>query len=360
MNYIKTTLLAAIIGLMPIVPANAQSDKVLKEKNPEFFKTEEARRIGDQLLIWQRNTGGWPKNVDMVTPLSNQQREVIIKDKQVTDDSTIDNGATTMQMNFLARLYQQTKDEHYREAFKKGVNYILDGQYENGGWPQFWPTQRDYQVQITYNDDAIVNILNMMRDILNGKEQYAGLSDEKLNAQIEKSFKKGIECILNTQIKVDDTLTVWCQQHDRKTLYPTYARAYELPSYCSMESAAIVRFLMSLPHPDERVRRSINSAMAWFEKNKITGYRLVKIGKKGEPGADTRLVPDPKAGPLWARFYDLLNCQPFVCDRDGMPRKHLSDIGPERRNGYSWYNDRPATLYEKYEKWKNKWEKSKK
>ena len=60
MNYIKTTLLAAIIGLMPIVPANAQSDKVLKEKNPEFFKTEEARRIGDQLLIWQRNTGGWP------------------------------------------------------------------------------------------------------------------------------------------------------------------------------------------------------------------------------------------------------------------------------------------------------------
>lgn len=360
MNYMKSTLLAAIIGLMPIVPANAQSDKVLKEKNPEFFKTEEARRIGDQLLIWQRNTGGWPKNVDMVTPLSNQQREVIIKDKQVTDDSTIDNGATTMQMNFLARLYQQTKDERYREAFKKGVNYILDGQYENGGWPQFWPTQRDYQVQITYNDDAIVNILTMMRDILNGKEQYAGLSDEKLNAQIEKSFKKGIECILNTQIKVDDTLTVWCQQHDRKTLYPTYARAYELPSYCSMESAAIVRFLMSLPHPDERVRRSINSAMAWFEKNKITGYRLVKIGKKGEPGADTRLVPDPKAGPLWARFYDLLNCQPFVCDRDGMPRKHLSDIGPERRNGYSWYNDRPATLYEKYEKWKNKWEKSKK
>ena len=82
-----------------------------------------------------------------------------------------------------------------------------------------------------------------------------------------------------------------------------------------------------------------------------------KIGKKGEPGADTRLVADPNAEPLWARFYDLLNCEPFVCDRDGMPRKHLSDIGPERRNGYSWYNDRPATLYKNYEKWKNKWDK---
>jgi PelA/Pel-15E family pectate lyase len=262
-----------------------------------------------------------------------------------------------MQMNYLARLYQQTKDDRYREAFQKGVNYILSGQYENGGWPQFWPTQRDYQVQITYNDDAMVNILTMMRDILKGKEQYAGLSDEKLNEKIEKSFRKGIDCILNTQIKVGDTLTVWCQQHDRKTLYPTYARAYELPSFCSQESAAIVRFLMTLPNPDERVRRAINSAMAWFEKTKITGYRLEKIGKKGEPGADTRLVADPNAEPLWARFYDLLNCQPFVCDRDGMPRKHLSDIGPERRNGYSWYNTRPATLYKNYEKWKNKYEK---
>ncbi|MBQ4413450.1 MAG: pectate lyase, partial [Prevotella sp.] len=63
MNYIKTTLLAAIIGFMPFVTVSAQNDKVLKEKNPEFFKTAEARRIGDQLLIWQRNTGGWPKNV---------------------------------------------------------------------------------------------------------------------------------------------------------------------------------------------------------------------------------------------------------------------------------------------------------
>lgn len=358
MNYIKTTLLSALfLGLLPMASASAQGEKVLREKNPEFFKTADARRIGDQLLVWQRNTGGWPKNIDMTVPLTDQQRHQIIKDKKVTDDSTIDNGATTMQMNYLARLYQQTKDDRYREAFQKGVNYILSGQYENGGWPQFWPTQRDYQVQITYNDDAMVNILTMMRDILKGKEQYAGLSDEKLNEKIEKSFRKGIDCILNTQIKVGDTLTVWCQQHDRKTLYPTYARAYELPSFCSQESASIVRFLMTLPNPDERIRRAINSAMAWFEKTKITGYRVEKIGKKGEPGADTRLVADPNAGPLWARFYDLLNCEPFVCDRDGMPRKHLSDIGPERRNGYSWYNDRPATLYKNYEKWKNKYEK---
>ena len=60
-------------------------------------------------------------------------------------------------------------------------------------------------------------------------------------------------------------------------------------------------------------------------------------------------------GTDWARYYDLVDCQPFVCDRDGVPRKHLWEIGPERRNGYAWYNDRPLQLYEKYDKWKKKW-----
>ena len=53
MNYIKTTLLSALMGLLPMVQANAQGEKVLREKDPEFFKTAEARRIGDQLLVWR-------------------------------------------------------------------------------------------------------------------------------------------------------------------------------------------------------------------------------------------------------------------------------------------------------------------
>ena len=83
----------------------------------------------------------------------------MIKDKSRRDDSTIDNNATTAQMIFLARLYRQTKDIRYRDAFLQGVEYLLSGQYENGGWPQFWPGPRGYQVHITFNDDAIVNTL---------------------------------------------------------------------------------------------------------------------------------------------------------------------------------------------------------
>ncbi len=354
MIYFKNALLSLV--LMGMVPTSiqAQKNKEYNETSPDFFASPEARRIGDQLLLWQRNTGGWPKNVDMCSPMSDADKQKVLADKNRTNDSTTDNKATTTQMTFLARLWQQTCDDKYRDAFCRGVEYLLSGQYDNGGWPQFWPTMRDYQVHITFNDDAMVNTMNLLRNIAEDQEPYQGLADSALSARMMTAYYKGVECILKTQMVINDTLTVWCQQHDRNTYAPAKARAYELPSYCSQESAAIVELLISLPNPDERIIHAVDAAMAWFEKAKITGYRLERIGKRGTPGFDTRLVADSTAGPLWARYYDLEHCQPYVCDRDGVPRKHLWEIGPERRNGYSWYNDRPAKLYKKYLKWKKK------
>lgn len=360
MIYVKSTILSLLlIGLLPNT-VWAQKNKEYRETSPAFFAGAEARRIGDQMLLWQRCTGGWPKNVDMCSPMSDAERQQVLADKGRIDDSTTDNGATTTQMTYLARLWQQTKDQRYREAFNQGVNYLLSGQYENGGWPQFWPKMRGYQVHITFNDNAMVNTMTLLRNIAESKEPYQGLVDSALNARMMSAYYKGVECILNTQMVINDTLTVWCQQHDRHTYAPAKARAYELPSYCTQESAAIVALLMSLPNPDERVIKAVDAAVAWFEKHKITGYRLEKTGRKGEPGADTRLVADSTAGPLWARYYDLEHCQPYVCDRDGVPRKHLWEIGPERRNGYSWYNDRPLSVLKKYPKWKKKLQNQKK
>ena len=114
----------------------------------------------------------------------------------------------------------------------------------------------------------------------------------------------------------------------------------------------IVELLMSLPNPDQRVKRSIHGAMKWFEDYRMDDVALERTGRRGDPNFDVCLVERPGAGPLWARFYDLENCKPFVCDRDGVPRERLDQIGPERRHGYSWYNDRPARLYPLYEEWK--------
>ena len=326
-------------------------------ENDEFYKTEEAQRIGDQVLLYQRVTGGWPKNINMSRPLTDEERVQVLRDKERRDDSTTDNGATNMQMLYLAKLYQATQVERYKEGVLKAVEYLLSGQYENGGWPQFWPEMHGYQMHITYNDDAMVNTMNLLRAVAQQKDPYQGLADEALRQRCMKAFDKGVECILRTQMhNKEGRLTVWCQQHYRDNYEPAPARAYELPSYCPMESASITKLLMSLPNPDERVKQAVHAAMAWFDKYKLTGLRIQRTGPWASMDGDTKLVEDADAEPIWGRYYDLKYCEPYVCDRDGLPRRRLEDIGHERRNGYAWFGSRPAELYPTYDKWADRYD----
>lgn len=372
---LKTILLISFIALLTVCPltvssqnssagstvdvSQRQKDKrtakrIMRQSDPKFFLTDEAVRIGDQILLWQRATGGWPKNIDMVSPMSDEEKSEVAADKGRLDDSTTDNDATTMQLTYLARLYKATGEKRYSDSFRKGVEYLLSGQYENGGWPQFWPEMRDYQMHITYNDDAMVNTMILLQDIAAGKAPYdSDLCDEVLRQRMMQAFDKGVECILATQIVVDGVPTVWCQQHDRETLAPAKARAYELPSYCSQESAAIVRLLMEIPNPDQRIIEAVDGAMKWFEENRVRNVTYTRISNDGQWQAS--LIDNPADDtPVWARFYDLENCLPFVCDRDGIPRLHLEEIGEERRNGYAWYNNRPAELFPIYNEWKSR------
>ncbi|MBQ5903542.1 MAG: pectate lyase, partial [Alistipes sp.] len=116
----QVLLVLLLVGLF--VPSLAVAQRlrpqrnVMRETNPEFFRSEEATRIGDQILLYQRVTGAWPKNTDMVRRLTDQERGQVIKAKEGVHDSTIDNGATTSQMIFLARLYQATGEARFREA----------------------------------------------------------------------------------------------------------------------------------------------------------------------------------------------------------------------------------------------------
>ena len=318
-----------------------------------FFTTQEARRVGDNVLLYQHNTGGWPKNVQMQNPLTAKERLAVEAEKGNENESTIDNGATTTELRYLARLYNATRDKRYLDGFNAGMNYLFRSQYANGGWPQFWPRPKGYYIHITYNDDAMVNVLWMLNETAQGKEPYAFASDST-KAKAREAVSRGVDCILKTQVVQNGRLTVWCAQHDEQTLLPAKARAYELPSLSGGESIGIVRFLMSLPDPSPEVRRSIESAVEWFRTSKIEGKKLEWFTNT-DGKSDLRMV-DCTGGepcePLWGRFYTLDSNRPFVCDRDGVVRFDLSEIGYERRNGYSWYNHHGLALLKEYEVWK--------
>ena len=77
-------LLLSLLMLAALLPMSAQNTfkRMMRDSNPEFFKTAEARRVGDQLLLYQRVTGGWPKNIDMARELTDQEREEVLANKQ--------------------------------------------------------------------------------------------------------------------------------------------------------------------------------------------------------------------------------------------------------------------------------------
>jgi len=70
---------------------------------------------------------------------------------------------------------------------------------------------------------------------------------------------------------------------------------------------------------------------------------------------DRRIVADPNAEPLWARFYELASNRPIFLDRDSMVRYSLAEIGQERRGGYAWYGNWADELLAKdYPEWRSK------
>lgn len=69
---------------------SAQTDTNYKEKHPykdwvkiapkfddAFFKTPEAIRIADNVLLYQQITGGWPKNIYMAAELTDQNVKML-------------------------------------------------------------------------------------------------------------------------------------------------------------------------------------------------------------------------------------------------------------------------------------------
>ena len=351
----KFKIVLAIIQILMVLSLDAQVHSqswknIIFNENEAWYGTLQAKEIAENVLLYQKNNGGWPKNIEMQNKLTISEIEDLNSKKNNLTECTIDNGATTQELIFLSKIYKNQPDKKYKKAFIKGIKYLLNAQYKNGGWPQFYPLKKGYYSNITYNDDAITNVLFLFKEIIDQPESYPIPIPNKINKKVLFSFKIGIDCITKTQYKQNGVLTAWCAQHDEKTLLPTKARAFELPSLSGQESAKIVLLLMSIKNPSKEVINAVNSAVKWFENTKISNVRIetreIENGK-----TDKIVVESDYAEPLWARFMNLDDNRPFFCDRTGVKKYALSEISYERRNGYNWYSNKPNVVLQKYKKW---------
>jgi PelA/Pel-15E family pectate lyase len=306
--------------------------KTILAQPESWYKTGDAQKIAQNVLLYQHANGGWEKNLDMLSPPKTPPKE-----------TTIDNGATTTQLTFFARV----GTPECRIAALKALDFLLAAQYPNGGWPQFFPLKKGYYTHITFNDDAMVHVLTLLREIAQNKPDY-DFVDTARRQKCALAVSKGVACILKCQVVLGGKKTLWCAQHDEVSLAPAKARAYELPSLSGSESVDILRFLMG-EKPTPALTEAIEGGVAWLKASVLTGIRVEKQGN------DKVVVHDPRAPQLWARFYDLETGKPFFCGRDGIKKATMAEIEKERRTGYSWYTNRAESLLNTdYPAWKEK------
>lgn len=309
-----------------------------------WYAVDEATRIANQVILYQRENGGWAKNVDMAAMLTHGERDKLARERSETD-TTIDNSATTTQLEYLAKVITAKNIEQHRVAFFRGLDFLLAMQYENGGFPQFYPLKNDYSREITFNDNAMINALRVLRDVASKDDNYQFV-DEGRRLKAERAVAKAIPLILQTQIVINGKKTVWAAQYDEKTLKPAAARKFEPVSLTAGESVGIVRFLMQ-ERPTPEITSAIESAIAWYQKNQISGIRWER--QNGE----NVVIRDKTAKPIWARFYQIETMKPVFIGRDAVIRYNVMQIEAERRNGYAWYVSEPNKLVnEDYRKWK--------
>ncbi len=352
--FIVIILTVNSISVICQVPIPQRSWTYIATRMPEeWYGSEESIKVAENVLLYQRDIGGWPKNIAIHKPLTEVEKAKVNDDKG-NNDAIFDNSATTTEMKFLAKMYNKCNNKTYMESFNQGLKFILDAQYDNGGWPMFWPLRKGYYTHITFNDNAIVNILTMLKDIKNKIPLYSYIISPENFTKVENAYTKGIDIILKTQIIVNGKRTVWCAQHDEFTLLPAKARSYELPSFSGAESVGIIRFLMEIPDPTSEIVQSVRGAIEWLDNHRIKNTRWDTF-TNADGLKDRRIVSDLTAGDMWGRFYDLETQEPYVCDRDGIKKKTLEEIGYERRNGYSWYTDDPQSVINNYPDWKSRW-----
>lgn len=344
------------------------------EHPPEWWTSDEAINDARNIVTYQVADGGWSKNIDMVTKprapgdlydADNENRfpDTADFDKPVDPNwhyiATLDNDSTWMQIRFLAHLTTVLLDAHrdadaapFRASVERGVEYLLNSEYPNGGWPQVWPLEGGYHDAITINDDAMTHAVEILHDVADGAPDYRFLPPS-LVKRAAPAAERGIDCLLKLQIVENGVKTAWAQQYDALTLEPTSARNYEMASLTSDESFSVVEFLMSLPDPAQAEVAAVHAACAWFTKVEIFGYRYGSgtfMADRSSPDG-RKLVAAAGAGPIWSRYYQIGTDKPIFGDRDKTIHDDVNEISRERRNGYSWFNTEGVAVLNEYKTW---------
>jgi len=239
--------------------------------DPVFLKYAE---MAANALIWgQHPSGGWHYLIDFDMPGIRRWYDEVASQcwgweeyYHYYGNCSFDDAATSAPVQFLLELYMTTLDPNYRVPLLKALDFIIEAQYPNGGWPQRYPLMYeyphngldDYTHYYTFNDGATRNNIERLIDA------YEQLGDGKY----WEAAVRGMDFYIISQCGKPQA--GWAQQYTMD-MKPGSARTYEPAAVSTHRTLGNINDLMRFYRitSDRRYLAPIPGAIEWLENSVI-------------------------------------------------------------------------------------------
>ncbi len=274
------------------------------EIEPNQIYLDVAKDVGDALLAIQDENGGFYYDGRRHKDGSGwDPHPWNIRRSTILDDNVMQSC-----MSYLLDIYNATGEVKYLLGFEKSITCLNSIELPQGGWKQRsnYPDNA-YQSQVTLNDNAFHDVVMML---LKSYSMFTG------NSSYLETAERAGDFLINTQGNGGSLFQQgWAQQYD-SNLQPCWARDFEPPAICSMQTASSIRILIELylVTNDTKWLDPIPDAITWLNSS------------------ETKLDED-----TWARLYELESNIPIYGIEHGKNRnpQYMYDV-EDARAGYSW------------------------
>src|SRR5690606_9660112 len=244
------------------------------------FYYQAAMDVAEGLIAAQHPAGGWNYHHDFAGEESARRwYETIGKNGWRLEEfhhyygnATFDDAGTSEASQFLLRMYLERRSSRLRAPLERAIQFVLDSQYENGGWPQRFPRvegEADYIRDVTFNDDVAGENIKFLLMV------HQTLGDERALPAI----RRAMEVFLATQQPAPQA--GWGLQHNPQTLVPVGARSYEPEALTTHTTANNIAQLMNFYEwtGDRRFIERVPEALTWLDSVRLRDDQVQIAGR---------------------------------------------------------------------------------
>ena len=250
---------------------------------------EAAKSAADALVRGQHPAGGWNYVIDTAGEDSLKRWYATYGHNawrmeeyhRYYGNATFDDAGTSEASQLLLRVYLEKRERKYRAPLDKAIQFVLDAQYANGGWPQRFPFvenggihgHADYTPYITFNDDVAGENLEFL---LYAYQSLAvnGRGDPRLLDAIHR----GMDIFAKTQQPMPQP--AWGLQHFPDTLKPAGARTIEPQAFATHTTGTNIKSMIGFYRltGDRKYIDRLPQALDWLDQVK-TPQSLIAPGR---------------------------------------------------------------------------------